>query len=265
MGTSKSSTGPGPGVPLVPEWVPGAGPPTAPATGGGGESDPAPARRFGAARTSLGRFAHSGSPEDMRRGLGHYVRKGYGGAATAARRMGGTARIAGVLYDALSFAAAGQAAPPGSPFDPARLSSSSADEVMDALVEAVRPVDGTQDAEAGRVAVRNAASDVLNKFPDADLLALSEDERLFAIERFLAHDVFNRFRLDVGQAIQDKAPSVSAALSRLAEVRDYVFQIISRCFRNLREADERLDGQRISDMAEQALQETFAVFEDYVQ
>lgn len=286
MGTSKSGTGPGPGVPLVPPWVPDPVPPASPADGDGGDSDDAnaqdqqaqpaqpappraptpmaPAGRFGPARTSLGSFARSGSPEDMRRGLAHYVRKGYGGAATAARRMGGTARTAGTLYGALSFAAAGQAAAPGSPFDPALLTGRSADEIMDALVEAVRPVDGTLDAEAGRAAIRHAVSEVLGRFPDANLLDLSEDQRLFAIERFLAHDVFSRFTLDVGKTVQDRAPSASAALSRLKDVRDYVRQTISARFRDLRKAGEQLGARRISEMARQALQETFAVFEEYV-
>ncbi len=101
MGTSKSGTGPASGVPLVPPWVPDPVPPT---DGDGGDdadgqdqqAQPvqpapapqpapiAPAARFGPARTSLGSFARTGSSDDMRRGLGHYVRKGYDGAGTAA-------------------------------------------------------------------------------------------------------------------------------------------------------------------------------------
>ncbi len=281
MGTSKSSTGPGPGVPLVPPWVPA---PAAPVDGDGGDdtggpdqqAQPdqpapapqpvpiAPAARFGPARTSLGSFARTGSSDDMRSGLGHYVRKGYGGAATAARRMGCTARTAGTLYGALSSAAAGQPAAPGSPFDPALLAGRSADEVMDALVEAVRPVDGTQDAEAGRVAIRNALSELLERFPDADLLDLSEDQRVYAIEHYVALDVYNRFALDLGKTVQDKAPSASAALSRLKDVKDYVKQTVAARFRDLGKAGEQLGARRISEMVRQALRNTFEVFEEYV-
>ena len=281
MGTSKSSTGPGPGVPLVPPWVPA---PAAPADGDGGDdtggpdqqAQPAqptlapqpvpiaPAARFGTARTSLGSFARTGSSDDMRSGLGHYVRKGYGGAATAARRMGGTARTAGTLYGALSSAAAGQPAAPGSPFDPVLLAGRSADEVMDALVEAVRPVDGTQDAEAGRVAIRNALSELLEHFPDADLLDLSEDQRVYAIEHYVALDVYNRFALDLGKTVQDKAPSASAALSRLKDVKDYVKQTVAARFRDFGKAGEQLGARRISEMVRQALRDTFEVFEEYV-
>ncbi|MCB9959709.1 MAG: hypothetical protein H6843_14020 [Rhodospirillaceae bacterium] len=290
MGTSKSGTGPGPGVPLVPPWVPDPAPPAPPPGDDGsdnsgnndsGDQDEqaqpdsvppasapapqAPHARFGGARANLGNFARTGSPDDMRRGLGHYVHRGYGGARYAAQRMGGTARTAGTLYGALSSAAAGQAAGPGSPFDPALLAGRSADEVMDALVEAVRPVDGTQDAEAGRGAIRDALSELLNRFPDADLLSLSEEQRLFAIERYLALDVYGRFALDLGKTVQEKAPSATAALSRLKEIKDYIKETVSAQFRELKKSGESPGARRVSEMANQALRDTFAVFEGYAQ
>jgi len=278
MGTSKSGTGPGPGVPLVPPWVPEPVPPSPQADADGQDQQPQPAQpppapqpvpiaptaRFGQARTSLGRFARTGSSDDMRRGLGHYVHKGYGGAATAARRMGGTARTAGTLYGALSSAAAGQPAAPGSPFDPALLAGRSAEEVMDALVEAVRPADGTQDAEAGRDAIRGTLAELLHRFPEADLLHLSEDQRVYAIERYVALDVYNRFSLDLCKTVLDKAPSYTAALSRLKDVKEYIKQTVSARFRALRKAGEQLGARRISEMVRQALRDTFQVFEEYV-
>jgi hypothetical protein len=200
----------------------------------------------------------------MRRGLGHYVGKGLGGGGTATRRFGGTASTAGSLYGALSSAASGQAAAPRSPFDPALLAGRSANEIMDALVEAVRPIDGTQDAEASRQAICDALSELLTRFPKADLLSLSEDQRLFAIERYVAVDVYNRFRLDVGKAIQDKAPGVTAALARFKEVKDYIKQAVSAAFRQVRAAGQALNTKRITQMVRQALGETFRVFEDYV-
>lgn len=278
MGTSKSGTGPGPGVPLVPPWVPDPVPAAPPADADGQDQQPqpappapapqpvpiAPTARFGPARTSLGSFARTGSSKDMRRGLGHYVHKGYGGAATAARRMEGTARTAGTLYGALSSAAAGQPAAPGSPFDPALLAGRSADEVMDALVEAVRPTDGTQDTEAARPAIRGTLSELLDRFPDADLLNLSEDQRLYTIERYVALDVYYRFALDLGKTVLDNAPSYTAALSRLRDVKDYIKQTVSARFRALRKAGEQLGARRISEMVRQALRDTFAVFEAYL-
>lgn len=280
MGTSKSSGGAPSGVPLVPPWVPDPVPQDAVADGAEdaqgdvGEQQPpptvqpapdlAPAGRFAPSRTSLGRFARSGSADDMRRGVGHYVSKGLGGSSSAARRFGGTARTAGTLYGALSSAAGGQPPRPGSPLDPRLLAGRSAAEVMDAVVEAVRPVDGTQDAEASRKAIRDGLADLLERFPDADLLNLAEDQRLFVIERYIATDIYNRIILDVGKALQDKAPGYAAALSRMRQIRDYVRETVAARFRTLRKAAASLSARAISQMAAQALRETFGVFEDYV-
>lgn len=292
MGTSASSKGPGGGVPMVPPWVPPI-PPNSPtqdgdgdgSTGGDGldgqsptipnQSTPqqptqappspiAPTARFGGARLNLGRFGQSGDRKDMQRGIGNYVRKGYGGRATAVRRFGGTAATAETLHGVLSSVARGQAPAPGSPFDRALLTGRSAREVMDAIIEAVRPADGTQDAEASRAAIKDALSELLTMFPDADLFNLTEDQRAMAIERFVALDVYRRAMLDIGKAIQDKAPTAAVALSRLKEVKDYIKQTIAAAFRKLQSAGRhRLTMGRVNEVVRAALDETFQVFEGY--
>jgi hypothetical protein len=134
---------------------------------------------------------------------------------------------------------------------------------MDAVVEAVRPIDGTQDTEASRNAIRNALAELLERFPDADLLNLAEDQRLFVIERYLALDVYNRVNLDIGKAVQDNAPGSSAALSRMRQIRDYVRETIAARFRALRAAAVTLSARAVAQVAAQALRETFTVFEEY--
>lgn len=300
MGTSTSSRGPGGGVPMVPPWVSDPLPtptqmtPNPPTDGGiptngsaqDGQQAPgqdqgfskqpvptapvsplpspmAPANRFGGARLSLGRFASTGDSRQMRDGLRHYVRRGYGGGTTATRRFGRTASTAGALYGALSSVAAGQSPSGGSPLDPVLLRGRSAREIMDAVVEAVRPEDGTQDAEAGRAAIKDALSELLTMFPQADLLNLSEDQRTFAIERFVASDVFRRFQLDLGKIIQDKAPTATVALARLKEIRNYVKETVAAAFRKLRAASSRLTTGRVSEFVRSALSETLKVFEEY--
>jgi hypothetical protein len=136
---------------------------------------------------------------------------------------------------------------------------------MDAVVEAVRPVDGTQDAEASRAAIRDALAELLTKYPGADLLKLSEEQRAFAIEQFAALDVFRRFELDLGKTIVEKAPSAVAALSRLKEVRDYVKQGVAAAFRKLQKAGRTMTSERISRIVRDALRETFLVFEGYAE
>lgn len=282
MGTSSSSSGSPSGTPMVPPWVPDPVPPLDDGTGDDDGVAPegdapeqaaqppaqpvpvAPPARFGGARTRLGSFARTGSADDMRKGVGQYARKGLGGGGTAVRRLGGTARTAGTLYGALSAAAAGQASGPGNELNPAILAGRSADEIMGAVVEAVRPVDGTQDGEASRAAIGKALSELLTQFPDADLLNLSEEQRILAVERFIAWDVFNRFELDLGKTIQEKAPSAASALSRLKEVRDFITQTVAAEFRKLAAGAAALGSSKVSAIVRDALGLAIGVFEGYL-
>jgi hypothetical protein len=224
----------------------------------------APAGRFRGARSSAGSFARTGRSNDLRRSVGHYVRTGYGGARTAVKRLGGTAINAGALYGALSpTSPATTSSDAGGRLDRALLSGRSASEIMDAIVEAVRPVDGTQDAEASRTAIKGCLSEVLVRFPDADLLDLSEDQRAFAIERYVALDVFQRFVLDIGKTIQDKAPSASTALRRLKEVKDYIKETVLSAFRQLRDGGQIPSAGRVSQIVQRALLDALKVFESY--
>lgn len=285
MGTSQSSKGSPSGVPMVPPWVPDIPLPAAPLTGAPSNDAPvagtdqgtparteprqpipiAPARRFGNARRSLGDYAHNGDRGSMQRGVGRYVRSGYGGSTTATRRFGGTAQTANALYSALSGGAANPYAGPGSQLDPVLMAGRSADAVMDAVVEAVRPVDGTQDTEASRTAIKEALSDLLTRFPDADLLDLQEQHRELAIERYVAADVFHRFDLDLGKTIRDKAPNATAGLGRLKEIREYIQETVAASFRQLRNAGQRMAAGHITQIVQNALRETFQVFEGYAE
>lgn len=290
MGTSQSSGGPGSGIAMVPPWVPDppvsskvAEPASAEALEGPDEAiegQPeagnaaisaappipiAPAARFLGARRNLGDFARDGDARELRRGLGHYVRSGYGGTSTTLRRFGGTAVTASALGGVLANVAAGQAGAPGSSLDPTLLAGKSAQEVMDAVVETVRPIDGTQDAEAARAAIRDALSELLTRFPDADLLNLDVDQRNFVIERFTAIDVYRRFELDVGRAIVEKAPTATVALSRLKQARDYIKETIAASFRKLRDAGRPLTSGKIVDVVRAALRDAFEIFEGYAE
>ena len=282
MGTSSSSSGSPSGTPMVPPWVPDPVPLPGDGPGDDNATPPdddapdqvaplpaqpvpiAPPARFGGARLRLGSFARTGSADDMRKSVGHYARKGLGGGGTAVRRLGGTAHTAGTLFGALSAAAAEQASGPGNELDPAVLAGRSADEVMSAVVEAVRPADGTQDGEASRAAIGKALSEVLTQFPDADLLSLSEEQRLLAVERFIAWDVFNRFELDLGKTIQEKAPSVASALSRLKEVRDFITQTVAAEFRKLATGAAALGSSKVAAIVRDALGLAIGVFEGYL-
>jgi hypothetical protein len=183
MGTSRASAGSPSKVPMVPSWVPDVVLDDAQLPTDGNQPDDkpkddsssaiptssiplAPVGRFRAARTSLGKFASSGGSDQMRRGVGHYVRTGFGGSAIAASRFGGTSRTAGSLYDLLGGGRAGAGADQTGRLDRTLLEGRSARDVIDAIVEAARPVDGTQDAEASRNSINDALSEVMERFPE---------------------------------------------------------------------------------------------------
>jgi hypothetical protein len=293
MGTSSSSKGSPSNVPMVPPWVPDvpSGPPgdTPPDDGapppednldlaglgeGDGTTPPpaiptddkarlAPPGRFGGARTNLSSFARNSDRQAMRRGIRHYVSQGYGGSGAATRRMGGTIRSSEALLTAVSGAAANVLQAPGAPLDPALLAGRSADDIMDAVTDAVRPVDGTQDSESSRAAIRDALSDTLEQYPTADLLNMTDAQKEYAIEAFVAGDLYGRFYLDLGTHVIQNAPSPTAGLSRLKEVRDYIRETVAEAFRNLKSKSESLSKSRVATVVRDAIRETFAVFEAY--
>lgn len=281
MGTSGSSGGPGPGVPMVPPWADAAGDTGGASDAGGDVEDAAsndgdensappappptpiaPPGRFGGARRSLASFSNSGSSEDMRRGLGHYVSKGYGGASTATRRMGKTTKIAGGLSNALSGGGARGDTTLSAMIS--ELRGKSAREIIDGIVDAVAPVDGSQDAEASRESVREVLAELVEERPNADLLELDDASRDLVVERFVAADVYRRIALDIGKKIQDAAPNASAGLQRLRQVKDFVRETVRSAFQDARNKA----GNAASDVAKisrDALQATFTVFEGYLE
>lgn len=273
MGTSSSSDGPGGGVPMVPPWADDP-PSNDDSAVSNGENDDlnspqspisaspiSPKARFGGARKSMGLFAHSGSQSDMRRGVGRYVSKGYGGASTAARRFSGTARTAALLAGALSSQARG--APGGTHIDIARTQGKSANEIMDVIVDAVRPINGTQDAEAARESVKDALSELLDKQPDANLLELDDKAREFVVESFVVADVFRRILLDIGKHIQDSSPNAVTGLKRLRQVKDYVRETVKAAFSKLKLSGTTTENKNIVNITKQALLATMQVFEGY--
>lgn len=274
MGTSQSSKGPGGKVPLVPSWVPDLEPSSG-ASSGLADDAPAsatttpdqaavqlaPARRFAEVRRNIGTFARTGGTAQMRQGLSHYVKTSYGGSGNSTRRHGGTIRTAASLYNILtpSYSGAGGGPVLERPF----LQDRTAEEVINAVIEATRPVDGTQDAEASRASIHDALADLLVQFPDTDLLNLNEEQRLFAVERYISMDVFRRFQLDIGTTIQEKSPDARTALSRLKEVRDYIRETIAASFRQARTRGEQPNSANINRIIQAALRSAFDIFESY--
>lgn len=293
MGTSQSSNGSPSGTPMVPPWTPDIplsqqpetgvdrdmsddspdSDSTSPADGNEGSSDQegnkdspiAPPSRFRGARRNMSDYARTGDSSSMKKGLGQYVRKGYGGSATATKRLASTAKIAQSLFSALSTGDNNSYSKEGGRLDPTALSGKTAYEVMDIIVEAVAPVDGTQDTEASRESIKDALADLLNTHPDADLNDLSAEQKELAIERYVAGDVFRRIDLDLGKCIREKALNTSSALERLKEVKNYVRETVSSSFRSLKETGQVIINNTVISIVQNAIKETCEVFEGYAE
>ena len=82
-----------------------------------------------------------------------------------------------------------------------------------------------------REAVSEALTELLDQFPDADLLDLTTEQREYALEKFVANDVFKRFELDVGKQVYGKAPSAALGLKRMQEVKEYMAEVVGTAFR----------------------------------
>jgi hypothetical protein len=167
------------------------------------------------------------------------------------------------LYAAFQTLAGERPAQPEGPLDPVLLQGRSVEEVMDAVVEAVRPTDGTLDTESSRDALSRSISELLDRDPTADPFNLTPEQREFAIERFIANDVFNQLMLDLGKVIQVKAPNVQLGLRRLREVREYVRETVASAFRKLHDSGRVMNATTVATVARDAIQDTMVVFESY--
>lgn len=177
--------------------------------------------------------------------------------------MGGVALRSGALYDVLN-SLGGSPTTDAVAFDSAALSGLSAREIVDAIVEFVSPSDGTQDSETSQHAIAEALSDLLDEYPDADLGALPPTQIDWVLERHLVHEIDYRVQLDVGRAIQDNAPSIATAVVRLREMREYIEEAVASVFREHRAGGGRLTSAQAISLATGVLEDTFAVFEEYV-
>jgi hypothetical protein len=273
MGTSQSSKGPKGKVPLVPPWAEDINikTPTQPdgrdsGDNGDGPSSPkdiplAPAGRFRAARTNINNFAKHGDKEKLRKGIGHYIRTGYGGSKTATKRLSRTVDTAGVLFDFLSSISTGRTSS-GQPFqeiDIQAFQGKNENEITDAIINAVRPIDGDLDSEVSQNSIKNAFAELLEREEDTDLLNLTDDQRLFVVEKFVSNDVFARFELDLGRNILDNAPT-SVAATRLQEAKDYIREAVSAKYQE-KITKDTLTPSSIRKLIQDVLLEAFEIFE----
>jgi len=179
--------------------------------------------------------------------------------------MAGTARTAGLLHSVLSTLSSGQTPPVPLGIDPRQLAGRSAHDIADVIIEAVRPIDGTQDTETARAAIYEAQVDLLEQFPDADLTALDAQQIDLMVERYIAHDLCLHIDLDVGKSVMAHAIDAATAIHRLEEIKQFVIQTVAACFHRRRSTGTRLDQRAMTTLAQSILRDTLDIFEEYIE
>lgn len=302
MGTSKTSSGPGNNVPLVPNWLepdgkpslpPGPTPlplPNQPSSPGAPSPPPpdsqplpqpspqptppppppplAPARRFTAARRAIGSYARNGGEGNLRKALGNYVRNGYGGGGTASRRMQKGTTAAGGVYDILSR---GQRDGDGQQtdrplLDVQSLAGLSHREVAERIAEAVNPGNVSLDDAAVREAIADAVSSVLDENQDADITNLPAELSEECYLRTLSNTAFNVIIADIGASLQRGAGN-NAQLhnDRLKEVKDYVREAYRSQMAKLKSGGQTLTNATSTAIGRNVTAMVMDVFESYLE
>jgi hypothetical protein len=179
--------------------------------------------------------------------------------------MGAAATRSGVLSDALEGLSAGTFDYGRLGLDAAGLAGRPVREIIDRVARFVSPTDGTQDAESSQRAVNAALSDLLASDPDVDITSLTAEQIAWVLERHIVYEIVQRIELDVGKAILNNARSPASAIDRMKEMREYVEETVSAAFRAHRQAGRPVDGSAAAKLTRAVIQETFSVFEEYVE
>lgn len=276
MGTSTSSSGPKGGSPLDPPWLdeipPGAGG-GAPPGGGPPPSDGAPPPpagpaslpgRYRDARRELRRYIETGDRGNLGRALGHYSRRGSGGAAAAATRMRASTKAGAALFALLS-AAASRSSPVISQWvDALRNSGAAAEDVADAILHELSPPGGSADEESLRDSMAVALSELMQDNPGIDLLALGQDDIWALMDFFLATEVANRVCFDIGQAFERAKVEPLVAVQREREMREFIKSEVKAAVRDLRATNPNPTQAQMEILMRDAVKTTFEVFEGLV-
>jgi len=282
MGTSTSSSGPGPGVSFDPPWLDQLGGDVAAGgdgqvTSGDGGDDAdagnqgdqgptpadgiAPARRFAGARRELGAFARTGSRDSLGRAIGHYSRSGMGGARNAAARMRTSTRSAAGLVSLLQAARDGTDARVNQWVSSLVARNPSVRDVIDEVIGQLTTGGGSLEEESCKDSMAQAMAELMENQPNVDLLNMSDGDIWSLVEFFLAQEACNRLQLDIGQIFESSRLNPREVVARMNEMREYLKAEVSAQMRTIRQGNPNPTPRQLESTMQQALQSTFAVYE----
>jgi hypothetical protein len=284
MGTSTSSAGPNAGANFDPPWLSELLPavataaPSAPAasvasvpgtvTPAVAQTIPpsfstlvAPASRFSAARRGLGAFVRTGNKAALARSIGHYSRKGMGGAATAAGRMRASTRAGAGLVSFLQAARDGTNTRIANWVQNLLARNPSSDDVADAIVQELAPPGGSEDEESLRDSMAGALSELILLQPDVNLLQMSDLDTWTLLQLFLGNEVCNRLEFDIGQFFESAKVNPQLGVKRELEMRDFVKNEVGVQLAALRAKTPNPTKPQLDALVQDAVRMTFEVYE----
>ena len=254
MGTSSSNPGPGGDSPLVPPWadLDGQGP--------GPEPEP---QRFKQFRIKLGQFARSRADADLKSALGHYSRKSLGGSATAVRRLAPVARAGSQLLGFLTNVATGGDGAEWLGFNISELVGKDVDDVIDVIVNALRPPGGVPDDEAIRQGMDQALSNCMEIQENFDPTALTQEMIANLLMEYLSEEVFLRIVNDSGDALNKPEDAVQAVQAE-NDLREFINSVVDvLAGPRLQEGLFQGRADDWGSILQEIIQEVFEEFEEY--
>jgi hypothetical protein len=274
MGTSTSSMGPGSGVSLDPPWLddvlgdigaggsvpPGDAEPAVPPSATG----TAPPARYVDARRELGRYIKNGGSQHLGNALGHYSRKGSGGASAAASRMRASTRAGAELFSFLNSISQRSSPEAARWVDNLRATNPSADDVVDAIVRELSPPGGSADEESFRDAMGLALSDLVKDGPNIDPLSMRVDDIWDLMKGYLATEVANRLCFDLGPIFESSQIDPTTAVLRERQMRLFIKNEIGAHIDLLRGTSANPSRSQLDVILQETLTMTFELFEAQV-
>lgn len=272
MGTSTSSAGPGSGVSLDPPWLDdvageiGAGasvPPgdTEPVVSPPGAVGAAPGSRYRDARREMGKYLRNGSSQHLRKALGHYSRRGSGGAQAAASRMRASTRAGASLFSFLSSLSQGASPEARRWVENLQATNPAAEDVVDAIVRELAPAGGSPDEESFRDAMALALHELLRDDSSVDPLSMSINDIWELMKGYLAIEAANRLCFDLGPIFESAQLDPTTVVLREREMRRFLKNEIGLHIDMLRGTAANPTRNQLDVILLDALKMTFELFE----
>jgi len=273
MGTSSSSKGPGTGVPFDPPWlyripfplIPGEDLESLPKmpipSNISSTEDFAPSARFLGARRNLNNYIHSGNRESLNRALGHYSRKGMGGASVIANRMITSTRTAAGLLGFFNSVSSGNNSALKSWIEGFTSKGASAREISDGIVALVGPNGGSLDEISAQNSLALAFEDLLTEHPEVNLFSLTESSIWLLLGSYLGYELFNRIYLDIGQCFENSKLTAIEAESRKEEMRTYIISDVTASLNIIRKTGTNYSKQEVNKVFREVLSRTINIYE----